>query len=573
MAKKSKPEVEKSEVESASSPDQQNANRTIKITQRGIISNLEIPVPPAGYGGVVLLRGRNGSGKSTALAIIESILKGGSAAGLKRGAVKGSTEGLGVHINVGARITRRGQLEVTGFAGAENITKFVDPKIKDPEAADAERIRQLLRIANAKISADEWAKAFGDEVREVVKNDPVESATAVARFLQAKAREAEQEAAKHEGAAAMAKHQAAATLSYTLLPDGSDSGFAEKTVDDLRKMLGDCNRERETAIVEKRNAELEVSAKEAAAEEARKAAEQLKAEEAKSTGNAAEVKAQVATINLNIDMAMERLDEIRSQLAEQEELVNLLGQQRTQLLRDLDAIEAHQKSLAGLREKIAAGSGDVDRARLNLATENCKSKEQAAIRVDHEIRRREFVRQAEDELAAKETAAEGAKFYRQKADEVDNVLAEAVKGIASGVRISKGRLWAKNTAGEDVYVAELSPGECTSLAIEIAANSANGGQMGGLEQEAWESLDPENRQKVIDKMIDKGILLFTAVADSGPLRAEILASGKSGVDVEGIDPCAGCGRALDDEGSCGACGLETLAGSYSPAGEVLVEDF
>ncbi len=98
--------------------------------------------------------------------------------------------------------------------------------------------------------------------------------------------------------------------------------------------------------------------------------------------------------------------------------------------------------------------------------------------------------------------------------------------------------------------------------------------MGGLEQEAWESLDPENRQKVIDKMIEKGILLFTAVADSGPLRAEILASGKSGgVGVEDIDLCAGCGRALDDEGSCGACGFWALAESFAPAGEVLVEDF
>lgn len=567
MAKKSKAEAENPSTEIASSTDQQNATRTIKIKQRGIISDLEIPVPPAGYGGVVLLRGRNGSGKSTALAIIESILKGGSAVGLKRGAVKGSTEGLGVHINVGARITRRGQLEVTGFAGAENITKFVDPKIKDPEAADAERIRQLLRIANAKISADEWAKAFGDEVREVVKSDPVESATAVARFLQAKAREAEQEAAKHEGAAAMAKHQASATLPYTLLTDGSDAGFAEKTVDDLRKMLGECNRERETAIVEKRNAELEVAAKEAAAEEARKAAEQLKAEEAKSTGNAAEVKTQVATVNLNVDKAVKKIEEIRKQLNDEELLLKSLEQQRTQLLRDLDAIESHQKSLAGLREKIAAGSGEVDRTRLNLATENCKSKEQAAIRVDHEIRRREFVRQAEDESAAKETAAEGAKFYRQKADEVDNVLAEAVKGIASGVRISKGRLWAKNTAGEDVYVAELSPGECTSLAIEIAANSANGGQMGGLEQEAWESLDTENRQKVIDKMIGKGILLFTAVADSGPLRAEILASGKSAEKV---------GESADTEESVDGFGGDIsgeLTGAFAPAGEVLVEDF
>lgn len=561
MAKKNKAEIDSSESVDA------NSNRTIKITQRGIISDLEIPVPPAGHGGVVLLRGRNGSGKSTALAIIESLLKGGSAAGLKRGAVKGSTEGLGVHINVGARITRRGHLEVTGFAGAENITKFVDPKIKDPEAADAERIQQLLRIANAKISADEWAKAFGDEVRAVVKADPVESATAVARFLQAKAREAEQEAAKHEGAASMAKHQAAATMPHTLLADGSDAGFAGKTVDELRKMLSACNSERETAIVEKRNAELEVAAKAAAAEEARKAAEQLKAEEAKSTGNAAEVKTQVATVNLNIDKAIKKIEEIRKQLNDEELLLKSLEQQHTQLLRDLDAIEAHQKSLAGLREKIAAGGGEVDRSRLESATENCKSKEQAAIRVDQEIRRREFVRQAEDETAAQLVAAEGAKFYRQKADEVDNVLAEAVKGIASGVRISKGRLWAKNTAGEDVYVAELSPGECTSLAIEIAANSANGGQVGGLEQEAWESLDPENRQKVIDKMIGKGILLFTAVADSGPLRAEILASGKSG-GVGGES-----GGVEDSVDGFGGVDSGELAGSFAPAGEVLVEDF
>lgn len=68
-------------------------------------------------------------------------------------------------------------------------------------------------------------------------------------------------------------------------------------------------------------------------------------------------------------------------------------------------------------------------------------------------------------------------------------------------------------------------------------------------------------------MIGKGILLFTAVADSGPLRAEILASGKSAEKV---------GESADTEESVDGFGGDIsgeLTGAFAPAGEVLVEDF
>lgn len=507
-------------------------SRKIEIGGRGRISRLEVPVPPAGQGGVVIVRGRNDHGKSTVLECVDALINGGSGPSLRRGEVQGYTNGLGVNVKVGARITRKGKLEVTGFVGAESITKFVDPGIKDQEAADAERLRSLLRLANAKISGDAWADKFGSEVRELVKDDPVATSTAIVKHLQAKARESEAERDRREGAAAAlearvkaAEAELAAAGVVGVGVDGGKSGEGgEGGVTSLPagQDLQSATKSHELAIAEKLKAERAVENKRAAAEEAKRAAEELKAEEGKALGTLDKAEAAVVAAEYDLHERSKAIDNLRRMLEEETAKRDAAIVAWNSAKQARDTIAAHHATLNKLREKVSSGAAEVDLTELNAAI----AKVEKAAKIKTAIEQKAAVEKLrKDAVAERESAkksSEQAAKYRQSAEDVDLVLADAIKDIACGVRISNGRLWAKNSEGVEVYVSELSPGKRTTLAIEIAASSASGGEMGVLEQEAWESLDPVNQEYVVRRMIEKGIVLVTAECDEGELRAECI---------------------------------------------------
>ncbi|RMF87703.1 MAG: hypothetical protein D6741_20230 [Planctomycetota bacterium] len=72
--------------------------RQIQIENVGPIERLAIPLPDAG---VVVLRGRNGSGKSHALAAVDSLVGGRGKVPCRDGAKKGIVEGVGAKITIG----------------------------------------------------------------------------------------------------------------------------------------------------------------------------------------------------------------------------------------------------------------------------------------------------------------------------------------------------------------------------------------------------------------------------------------------------------------------------------------
>ena len=519
--------VASGEERSGSADSSASQLRKIEIGGRGRISRLDVPVPPAGQGGVVIIRGQNDHGKSTALSCVDSLINGGSGPSLRRGEVQGYTNGLGVNVKVGARITRKGKLEVTGFVGAESITKFVDPGIKDQDAADAERLRNLLRLANAKISGDAWAERFGQEVRELVKDDPVATSTAIVKHLQAKARESEAERDRREGAAtalgsrvkAAEAELAAAGVELTASGVAAESAVASLPAgQDLAAAV----KAHELAIAEKLKAERAVENRKAAAEEAKRAAEELKAEEGKALGTLDKAEAAFVTAEKELAERNKSLENLRKMLEEEtaKQLAATTAWKAAKQTRD--TIADHHATLNKLREKVASGAVEVDLTELNAAV----AKVEKAAKIKTAIEQKAAIEKLRKDAAAERESAkkssEQAAKYRQSAEDVDLVLADAIKGIACGVRISNGRLWAKNSEGVEVYVSELSPGRRTTIAIEIAASSASGGEMGVLEQEAWESLDPLNQEYVIRRMIEKGIVLVTAERDAGELRAECI---------------------------------------------------
>ena len=112
---------------------------SITIRNIGPIEELSIPVPK--HGGVVVLKGRNGKGKSQALAATESLIRGnGTALSHRDGSLKGEVNGFGARLTVARHTRRTGELDVVSLEGKLDVSQVVYPGIKEPGAADAKRI-------------------------------------------------------------------------------------------------------------------------------------------------------------------------------------------------------------------------------------------------------------------------------------------------------------------------------------------------------------------------------------------------------------------------------------------------
>ncbi len=132
--------------------------KTIEIDHVGPVRHLTIPIPE--QGGVVVLRGRNGSGKTTVLDGVESLYNKSARKGLRPNdaAPSGSVEGLGVTVRLGRSNTVTGELVCESLDGRVDPSQLVDPGIKDPLAADSRRLATLIRLAGVTITADKWAR-------------------------------------------------------------------------------------------------------------------------------------------------------------------------------------------------------------------------------------------------------------------------------------------------------------------------------------------------------------------------------------------------------------------------------
>lgn len=119
----------------------------IIIDDIAAIEHLEIPVPAGG--GIVILEGLNGTGKSEALKAVQSLVTKRGDISPRDGAVRGEVSAFGATLRVARRLSRSGALEIETLEGKFDIATLVDPKIKDPEAADALRTKALIQLADS----------------------------------------------------------------------------------------------------------------------------------------------------------------------------------------------------------------------------------------------------------------------------------------------------------------------------------------------------------------------------------------------------------------------------------------
>jgi hypothetical protein len=474
---------------------------TIDVDDLGPVRHLSIPVPSGG--GVVVLRGRNGLGKSHALAAVSALAGAGDRPPTRDGQRAGHVEGLGARLTVGLRTTRSGELEARAIDGADP-SQLVDPGIKDLAAADRRRIEALCRLAGVRADLGLFASVLPaggeDALRRVASpatiaaEDLPAMAAGLRRDLQAAARAAENEAQARRGEAE----------GYRGAYQGVDLAAPHD-----RAELGAAAEAAAVALARAQEQRRGADEARAAAARAREAVERA-AYDGPSAEDAARAEGEART----------ELARIREQLASAESLLSAASRARA-------AAVSHERAVAAWRDSIEAAERtprpeDAELAELDAAAKRAR----AALSTCEVVRRAIDARAAQERALAISAEAErrGAAL-RDAARDVDQALSAALDKAGTGLRVLEGRLVLDTDRGAEPF-AELSPGERWRVALDVALSTGGPASLLVIPQEAWEAMDPINRAAVGEHARRTGVVVLTAEADEGELRAEPLDLGQ-----------------------------------------------
>jgi energy-coupling factor transporter ATP-binding protein EcfA2 len=492
------------------------ATEPITIENIGPIRNLRIPVPD--HGGLVVLRGRNGSGKSHALDAVGSLISGQGKPPVRDKQLRGEVHGFGAKIAVSKTTRRSGELEVVSLEGKLSIADLVDPGLASPDAADAKRIKSLIQLAGADADPALFHKLLGsrDEFDQIVSksttetDDPILLASRIKRDIDAAARQVESQV-EHAKAHAQACREVATGVD---LDDESDGTALQTELEEALKYETD----------------LRTKADEAA--RSNKALEVAKTELANLEANSRLLTVEAAAEKLQTQLAARDL--IDQQLAEaQARVIALKDQLATAATEVAKAIEVHhaaatqEKTLQFLRDYIAASTPQ------DIPTDDQINRAAVRVRMAREaIEQGALVRKAKlslvkalehDSLA--KVLAQRAEWLRQAAQGTDDVLSDLVSRLTTDLRVEAGRLVC-DTARGATYFSDLSHGERWKLAIDLAVNTfpsdSEHRPVLVIPQEAFEGLDPENRRLIHEHAIARHVTILTAEAGaSDQIEAEM----------------------------------------------------
>lgn len=485
--------------------DETTSGGSIVIENIGPIERAVIPYPEEG--GVVVLRGRNGQGKTTALEAIEAAVTGKGKLEPRDGTLRGTVEAFGVTIGASKSTTRKGELEVHTLDGKLDVASLVDPGLKDHVAADARRIKALVSLTQAKPDVTAFADLVGGqaEFAELVRpsstsgDDLIVIADRVKRDFETAAREAEQKAENLSGRAA-----ALATV-----PEGMDLS-ASDDASILQAALEERIGEASAVVNATRNAE-QVAAQVAAAkakldtEEARTIDARLLSAQMRRRETFAQMTADQATV-----------ERLRKELAAAEAAHRLSSSAHIAAGDVLAAVTSEHKQLAALLE---AANAMIPNAPTSEQREAAVAAVDAARKA---VERGALIRQIKANLAeaAEVTAkatdyAKHAETLRKAAKGIDGVLSDVVASAGVALRVQDGRLVLDTSRGE-TYFADLSHGERWKLALDIAIKAVGRGGVLVIPQDAWEGLDPTNRAAIRAHLTGSGVVAYTAEATDDP---------------------------------------------------------
>jgi hypothetical protein len=471
--------------------------KSISIQKIGPIEYLEIPIPE--NGGVVVLRGRNGLGKSWALQAVDCLASGRGSLPVRDGATRGTVSGAGVTLTVEKSVKRSGTAEVVSLDGRFDISEFVTPPIADPEAADKRRIKALLQLSGEKAKPEEFTAILppGVTLDELVpaaerSDDPVVLAGQIKRAL-------EEEARRYERALQQLRAEVDA-LQKQIPPHAKDH---EITEDDRAQALNEL--QEALALLTKLETQLQEAERLSSLQgTARAQLAELQRDYKEPEAYDSEI-AELDTTILQLEQQLAAAKERKKQLLQQKERAT---QTRNQLLR--------------LQEILDKQIPLVPEAELSAAR---KRREAAQAHYDNVIKGLEItklVKKLRDLEEAAKITEERAVQLRNAAWATDTVLTAMVARVTNELRIQGGRLVVESERGAEFF-ADLSVGERWAKALSIFATMLPPQGIMVAKQEAWESLDPINKKEIVTLARQLGVTIFTAEADdSEKIRVEVL---------------------------------------------------
>lgn len=496
---------------------------TVSIENIGPITQAEFELPE--HGGVVLLTGANGRGKSTGLAALERSLTGNKRVKLEpsdghaRGRIRIEDPVLGiVTVNVSGTTRSSGLLNLEVHGPTDGIGAFIDPKIKDPEAADRARLKTLLSYSGLEIERALWEQHVGGQDRFLTlsspqtqhETNPVDAAESLRRDLQTAARACEAQASSRE--------EQSRALRQAVGETDLESPHDERQLANALEHA-----------VERRSA-LSSQLSTYRREQERVTEGQRRLRELKSLACAPDL-AQICT---QVNEAAQTLAEASARLEAAQASYEAAKAHHSQVVELKAQAERYEQQLAEA-ERLAQEStvgpvADEEIEEANRTIETARQAvEQGAI-----IRRARQQQELADRYRreAEEAAAEGQRL-RDLAGGIDDLLCVLLERLNLRLQYRGGRLCYPHRRGL-IPLEQLSDGELRMAAIEtylelLARKRSPRALL--YPQSDWETLDPDNQQRAHQLAIEHETWIITGRATRGPLTVTSFAQYAEVTDV------------------------------------------
>lgn len=512
------------------------AESVVTLENVGAIERLEFPVSPDG--GVVVFKGRNGSGKSTGIEAVSCLLRGATAGmpTVRDGCRNGKVEGFGASINLSVSSRRKSgtpELVVDNIEGKFSISELVNPKSKTPEAADKERLKALVTLTGKQVDPHAFAELFqdDDEFRAIVSTsslettDPVEMARRVKSDVDREARKHEEMARQQQAKYEAMKGTYGEFHEEDVIPNLEQFQRAQRTVvcrlselEERDKQNRD--KERQIEIAKASISEINILEEEQKIETASKDIENAENDRCACEKSLASIDQSIA--DLEKDYQIRRIElvnqkhRVQDRIASAQERINSSRLLKTEVEENLLRLDCYRKTIEELSHIEPVDPEEIQKYR-TLAKSQTERADRNAI-----------ARQLQSKIKYANEVAKEAERLRQKATRLreagrncDKILSELI-GQESPLQIVDGRMVLQTSRGE-TFFSELSDGERWRVAFQtIAPFVRKTGELGLLTipQVGWESLDPENQNLIQEMAREYKICVVTAEATADDLHVE-----------------------------------------------------
>lgn len=481
--------------------------KSIEITDIQAIRHVSIPVSESG--GVIVLKGNQGTGKSTALQAVQALAgQKADSLSIRDGAKRGSIEFDGVKVIVTkSRTTRKGEMTFTIDSGRFDLSRIVDPQILDDERADAARIKQLLCLTGARPNPEAYwqlLREFLDPVEiddlniDDETDDPIDLHQRFVRAMQAVARKLEK-----------------------------DSDTIRVDIDEIKKKYQGLNLRTPPNVDDVRTAYDACVKADHELEERNRVSTQQQQDIAKAREAIDRLKSDYHGLTV-ADAEMERNE--AEELAKQAHQAMIDAERHYKAKREALSLAEHELRIAKAHEQAVATTESVLKQTTvppPSALEISESKEALETARDllHRAMRANegamLVQDGEKKNMLADRMARNADEIRNACRRAEDILAASVK--LQYIRVENNRLVVHTDRSESELFSELSHGERAILAIQEAARFVPPTGMLCVSQEIWGGIAPENKLVINDAAkIYKVHVLTAEVTDEDELSVEVM---------------------------------------------------